>query len=177
MAPGSDMYNEAVLSHRQAFAPGMNEDEFLDAIETTTETLRFAVSARYSLRAYVPPMDSFADLTHRNPAAGPIATTGEQYPAAAQFLPLVSSMIGIGYIVPCNRYTIVKNDDGTVQYVNPVRCYRIGGCGVGTPAGTAPIEWWASIGWHTLGCYGPTADRPNNMHANPVRGFGGGTVK
>lgn len=174
LTPGSDMYNEVVLSRRRAFAPGMSEDEFIDAVETAKNTLRNAYCRPTSP---VPSLYAFADLTHLNPATGPIATTGEQYPLHAQFLPLVGSMLGIGYIVPILKYTIVKRDDGTVRYVNPVAAYRLGGCGIGTPAGTAPIEWWASEGWDILGCYGPDESRPNNMYANPVRGFGGGTVK
>lgn len=174
LTPGSDMYNEVVLSRRRAFAPDMDENEFLEAVELASATL---LHWTIDTTSQVPIFRSFADLTYLDPSSGPIATTGEQYPISAQFLPLVGSMLGIGYIVPILKYTTVKRDDGTVRYVNPVAAYRLGGCGIGTPAGTAPIEWWASEGWDILGCYGPDAARPNNMYANPSRGFGGGTVK
>lgn len=111
-----------------------------------------------------PPADVVKDLTHL-PVDGPVAPNGDQFPAAFPFGPLASVMAGLGYVVR------IRRRDGRLAL-------RGGGCGLGTPAGTAPVEQWlAGAGVEVYGCEGADAPRPNNLYGDPARGLFGGTLR
>jgi hypothetical protein len=128
----------------------MSEEEFLEACSVAAQTLR----------AHRGP-DGIADLRHL-PIDGPIATTGEQYPSKAQFLPVVASLEGIPYIVK------IRRGDGMLAL-------RMGGFDGGNPEHQQVIQAFLDDP-SKLGCLPVDAPSPNNDYGSPERGIGGGTL-
>ena len=146
----------ALLTRWAAFGDGLTFEEFTAAVDQAVSTLNEAAGLRGEREggAYTP----VADL-RTLPIDGPVVkATGEQYPAAAQFLPVAASISGIGYLVH------IRRRDGKLAL-------RIGGL----PPGHLILRYFAE---HPdgFGCLPADAPRPDNAYAFPARGMGGGTL-
>jgi hypothetical protein len=154
--PGVDLgpdtpQREALLRRaRRNFAPKMSEEEFLKACAVAAQTLR-------DNQTY----GEGADLRHLH-IDGPIASTGEQYPSQAQFLPVVASLEGIPYIVH------IRRGDGWLAL-------RMGGFDGGNEEHRQVIQAFLNNP-SKLGCLPCDAPSPNNAYGSPERGIGGGTL-
>lgn len=149
----ADLARRYALSTRwAAFGDGLPFEDFSAAVDRSVETLREATAPMRGMTTDV------ADLRHL-PIDGPVVkATGEQYPAAAQFLPVAASIAGVGYLVH------IRRRDGKLAL-------RIGGL----PPDHFVLRDFAK---HPdfYGCLPADAPRPDNAYAFPVRGMGGGTL-
>lgn len=155
LTPGSWQYQHIVYERRGVFAPGMSLEEFDGYLQRAAATLR-AAPAELELD----PNGNVRSLLHL-PCDGPAASgTGEIYPSDAMFLPLVASMVGLGYVAPIIRA------DGR-------RALRMGGCGIGTAAGPEPITRFKAFALSKGAIDGAA---PDNIYAVPARGFAGAVL-
>ena len=143
----ADLARRYALSTRwAAFGDGLTFKDFSAAVDRAVETLREAAKG------------DVADLRHL-PIDGPVVkATGEQYPAAAQFLPVAASISGIGYLAH------IRRRDGKLAL-------RIGGL----PPDHVVLRYFERHP-EGYGCLPADAPRPDNAYAFPARGMGGGTL-
>lgn len=155
LTPGSAQYQHIVYERRGVFAPGMSLEEFDGYLQRAAATLRAAPP-----ELTLDPSGNVRSLLHL-PCDGPAASgTGEIYPSDAMFLPLVASMVGLGYVAPIIRA------DGR-------RALRMGGCGIGTAAGPEPITRFKEF---ALAHGAIDGAAPDNIYAVPARGFAGAVL-
>jgi hypothetical protein len=150
LGPDTPQREALLLRARRNFAPTMSEEEFLKACAVAAQTLR-------DNQTY----GEGADLRHL-PIDGPIASTGEQYPSQAQFLPVVASLEGIPYVVH------IRRGDGKIAL-------RMGGFDGGNEEHRQVIQAFLDDP-SKLGCLPCDAPSPNNTYGSPERGFAGGTL-
>lgn len=170
---GGNFWRTIVASRRAVFAPDMSEEEYAAALARAQLTLRTGPPALdldpipedVEEGVAYPSRESLVrDLTHLDPFGRPAAGTGERYPDAFQFGPLVGAITGLGYLVR------VVNRDGSIGM-------RLGGCGLRTRPGPKPVQRWLDGVGEARGCYPIDAPRPKNLYGSGARGFGGGTLR
>ncbi len=153
LAQGSAQYNYIVYSRRGTFAPNLTDEQFEATLQKSIATLKAAPShPGFTV--------DVADLRGLPLSATPAAGTGEFYPVDFQFGPLVASIAGRAYI------TEIRRRDGAMAL-------RLGGAGIGTEAGPAPIEEFMAdpVKFGAI-----IASEPHNVYGVPARGFAGGTI-
>lgn len=170
---GGNFWRTIVASRRAIFAPDMSEEEYTAALALAQLTLCTGPPALdldpipedvEEGTAYPSRESLVRDLTHLDPFGRPAAGTGERYPDAFQFGPLVGAITGLGYLVR------VVNRDGNIGM-------RLGGCGLRTRPGPKPVQRWLDGVGEARGCYPLDAPRPKNLYGSSARGFGGGTLR
>lgn len=172
-AEGGNFWRTIVASRRAVFAPDMSEEAYAAALALAQLTLRTGPPALdldpipedVEEGVAYPSRESLVrDLTHLDPFGRPAVGTGERYPDAFQFGPLVGAITGLGYLVR------VVNRDGSIGM-------RLGGCGLRTRPGPQPVQRWLDGIGVARGCYPIDAPRPKNLYGSSARGFGGGTLR
>lgn len=134
----------------EAFArpSGVSQEEFVEAVSVARATL----ASRFN------PSLGYADLRDLEIDGPQVQGTGEQYPSAAQYLPVAASLEQVPYAVH------IRRRDGRVAL-------RLGGFPSNHPVllqfAAAPEDW---------GCGAMNAPRPDNSYAFPARGMGGGVL-
>lgn len=134
----------------EAFArpSGVSQEEFVEAVSI----------ARATLASRVSPALGYADLRDLEIDGPQVQGTGEQYPSAAQYLPVAASLEQVPYAVH------IRRRDGR-------KALRLGGFPSDHPAllqfAKDPGSW---------GCGAMDAPRPDNSYAFPARGMGGGVL-
>lgn len=154
LSPGSSGRARLVERCRSTYGNGVAPDAFAAAWKRAEESLRT-----------VPRWEGAGDVDVADlrglPLDGPPASTGEVYPADAQYLPAVSPTVGRPYIARCRRR------DGAIGL-------RFGGFDGGNPAHVALLAGLPARAAE-LGVYGADAPSPNNFYSAPARGLAGGT--
>lgn len=162
---GGPFWTQAVRQSHESQGGSTTLHEFMNMLTRTQGTLRLRQGSApgSTLALDLDPAGRVIDLTDLEVDGTP-APTGETFPACFQVGNLAGCILGLGYLVR------VRQRDGTMGL-------RLGGCGVGTRPGREPVDRWLAGVGVARGCYDTQHAKPHNLYGDPVRGFGGGTIR